>query len=68
MSSPIEEIKNILSKKSPEPEALRLIPEALARKYLAIPLAIEGNILRVAMANPSDILRVTGSGTLCLKP
>jgi general secretion pathway protein E len=56
MSSPIEEIKNILSKKSPEPEALRLIPEALARKYVTIPLAIEGNILRVAMANPSDIL------------
>jgi general secretion pathway protein E len=56
MSSPIEEIKNILSKNSPDAEALRLIPETLARKYLAIPLAIEGNILRVAMANPSDIL------------
>ncbi|MBN1692043.1 MAG: type II/IV secretion system protein [Dehalococcoidales bacterium] len=56
MSSPIEEIKNILSKQSPEPEALRLIPETLARKHVAIPLAIEGNILRVAMANPSDIL------------
>ncbi len=56
MSSPIEEIKNILSKQSPEPEALRLIPETLARKHVAIPIAIEGNILRVAMANPSDIL------------
>jgi general secretion pathway protein E len=56
MNSPIEEIKNILGKKSPEPEALCLIPEALAREHLAIPLAIEGNILRVAMANPSDIL------------
>src|SRR4030043_846214 len=56
MSSPIEEIKNTLRKKPPEPEALRLLPETLARKYIAIPVAIEGNILRVAMANPSDIL------------
>ena len=56
MNVPIEEIKDILRKKSPEPEALRLIPEALARKYIAIPVAIEGNILRVAMANRSDIL------------
>ena len=39
----------------PEPEALQLIPEATARKYVAIPLAIEGNVLRVAMANPADI-------------
>jgi len=39
----------------PEPEALQLIPEAMARKYTAMPLAIEGNALRVAMANPSDI-------------
>ena len=39
----------------PEPEALQLIPEAMARKYSAIPLVIEGNILRVAMANPADI-------------
>jgi len=56
MAGPIEEAKNILRRKSPEPEALRLIPETMARKHLAIPVAIDGNILRVAMANPSDIL------------
>jgi len=56
MAGPTEEAKNILRKKSPEPEALQLIPEAMARKHVAIPVAIEGNILRVAMANPSDIL------------
>ncbi len=38
-----------------ESEAMLLIPEAMARKYSAIPIAIEGNALRVAMANPSDI-------------
>jgi general secretion pathway protein E len=56
MKPQTEETKNILHKKSPETEALRLIPETMARKYVAIPIAIEGNILRVAMANPSDIL------------
>ena len=56
MNPPIEKAKNILHKKSPEPEALRLIPETMARKYIAIPVAIEGNILRVVMSNPSDIL------------
>ena len=45
-----------LRQNSPEPEALKLIPEAMARKYNAIPLSVDGNILRVAMTNPSDIL------------
>ena len=56
MAESVEEAKNSLRKKSPEPEALQLIPEAMARKYKAIPLAIEGNVLRVVMANPSDII------------
>jgi len=55
MSESVEEAKNILRDNSPEPEALQLIPEAMARKYNAIPLSIDGNVLRVAMANPSDI-------------
>lgn len=41
---------------TPEPEVLQLIPEAMARKYTVIPLLLKGNILRVAMANPADIL------------
>ncbi len=44
---------------TPSPEALQLIPEELARKYRAVPLSIEGNTLRVAMADPDDILTIT---------
>ncbi len=55
MSESVEEVQNSLRQNSPETEALKLIPEAMARKYNAIPMAIDGNILRVAMANPSDI-------------
>jgi general secretion pathway protein E len=43
---------------SPMPEALDLIPEHLARKYNAVPLAVEDNTLRVAMADPDDILAI----------
>ena len=39
-----------------QPEALLLVTEAMAREYNAIPLEIRGNVLRVAMANPDDIL------------
>ncbi len=46
----------ILEKMPPQSDALQTIPESMARKYLAIPLAIDGNVLRVAMANPSDIM------------
>jgi general secretion pathway protein E len=56
MAESIEEAKNNLRTKTPEPEALQLIPEAMARKYYAIPLTLDGNVLHVAMANPSDIL------------
>ena len=49
-------IRNILENSPPQSDALQVIPESMARKYVAIPLSIEGNVLRVAMANPSDIL------------
>jgi general secretion pathway protein E len=48
---------NLLSQ-TPSPEALNLIPERLARKYNAVPLAINDNTLHVAMANPDDILAI----------
>jgi general secretion pathway protein E len=48
---------NILCQ-APTPEALDLIPEGLARKYNAVPLAVEDNTLRVAMADPDDILAI----------
>ena len=46
-----------------QPEALHLISEALARKHVAIPLEISGNVLHVAMANPSDIIALEALGT-----
>ena len=39
----------------PQPEALQLIPEVIARRYNAVPLTISGNTLKVAMADPTDI-------------
>jgi len=44
-----------LLRQMPQPEALQLIPEAIARKYNAIPLTISGKTLEVAMADPTDI-------------
>jgi len=52
----IEEPRSRLRKNMIQPEALSLIPEAVARKYTAIPLEVSGNVLHVAMANPSDII------------
>ena len=43
---------------APTPEALLLIPEELARKYNAVPLSVENSTLRVAMADPDDILAI----------
>lgn len=48
---------NMLSQ-APTPEALQLVPEALARRYRLIPLEIKDNSLRVAMASPGDILAI----------
>jgi general secretion pathway protein E len=58
MLESVEGSRNNLRKKSPETDALHLIPETMARKYFAIPLAMEGNVLRVAMVNPTDILAI----------
>jgi general secretion pathway protein E len=44
-----------LLRQRPEPEALRLIPEVVARRYNAIPLTISNRTLEVAMADPTDI-------------
>jgi general secretion pathway protein E len=48
---------NVL-RQSPTPEALNLIPENLAVKYKVVPLSLENNTLRVAMANPNDIMAI----------
>jgi general secretion pathway protein E len=44
-----------LLRQMPQPEALQLIPEAVARRYNAIPLTISGRTLEVAIADPTDI-------------
>jgi general secretion pathway protein E len=45
-------------KQFPQPEAISLIPEDMARKYAVVPLAVKGNTLTVVMANPSDIFAI----------
>lgn len=52
-----------LQKHLVESEALQLIPEAVARKHTIIPLAVKDNVLRVAMANPTDILVIEDLAT-----
>ncbi|MBE9482764.1 MAG: Flp pilus assembly complex ATPase component TadA [Chloroflexi bacterium] len=48
----------------PQPEALQLIPEVMARRYNAIPLSISGNTLQVAMADPTDIFALEAFSAL----
>ncbi|MBI5875079.1 MAG: Flp pilus assembly complex ATPase component TadA, partial [Deltaproteobacteria bacterium] len=38
-----------------EPQVIKLIPEALARRYKVIPFAKEGNTIKVAMFDPLDV-------------
>jgi general secretion pathway protein E len=38
------------------PEAVKLIPEVLARRYSSVPVNISGKTLEVSMADPTDIL------------
>jgi type IV pilus assembly protein PilB len=39
-----------------DPEAVRLVPEELARRRLFVPIRFENGTIVVAMANPADIL------------
>ena len=61
--SRVEEPQAKLRKDLIQLEALQMIPEATARKYTVIPTEISGNVLRVAMANPSDILAIEALAT-----
>jgi len=60
---PLKEPRTRLRKHLLQPEALRLIPEAMARQYAAIPLEVNDSVLRVAMANPADILALEALAT-----
>ena len=52
-----------MPRQMPQVEAINLIPEEMARKYSAIPLEVSDNTLRVAMANPADILALEALST-----
>jgi len=41
-----------LTSHSPEPDALRLIPQTVAREHLCLAISVAGNVLTVAMADP----------------
>jgi general secretion pathway protein E len=51
----------------PQQEAINLIPEDMARKYSAIPIALRGNTLTMAMANPTDIFALEALANYCHK-
>jgi type IV pilus assembly protein PilB len=42
-----------LRSENPDPAALALIPEAVARETLAVPVSLTGDVLRVAVAEPT---------------
>jgi len=52
---------------SPQAEALQLIPEVIARRYNAVPLSVNGEVLEMAMANPSDIFALEALGAITRK-
>ena len=51
-----------LRRDTPAPEALALVPEAMARDNLAIPIRVDDDGLHVAVAQPSDELRFQLAG------
>jgi len=54
-STKLDKLKGKLLRQTPQPEALQLIPEVVARRYNAIPMTISGRTMEVAMADPTDI-------------
>ena len=54
-STKLDKPRGKLLRQTPQPEALKLIPEVVARRYNAIPLTISGRTMEVAMADPTDI-------------
>lgn len=50
-----------------QPEAIRLVPESLARERGVLPLAVDGDVLRVAMDEPQDVQLVDTLSALTRK-
>lgn len=57
-----------LSKTRPTDEALRLLPARAVYQYNALPLAMEGETLIVALADPMDAVAADGIRLACGKP
>src|SRR6266849_1426534 len=51
-----------------DPNAVKLIPEVLARKRRVVPLRLEGGQVIVAMADPQDVLGETGEEAPAAEP
>jgi type IV pilus assembly protein PilB len=43
---------------APSPDALKLMPYEMAKKYLAFPLRVAGDTLQITMAEPTDAMEV----------
>jgi type IV pilus assembly protein PilB len=60
MRVPLVDLRQV----SVDPEAVRLVPEEVARQYGVLPLAVEGDILRVAMDDPQDLDAISTISTV----
>jgi type IV pilus assembly protein PilB len=49
----------LLSKTTPDPEVLKIVPYEMAKKYLAFPLRFKGEELVITMAEPTDTSAVS---------
>jgi type IV pilus assembly protein PilB len=47
-----------IAEEAPSPDALKLMPYEIAKKYLAFPLRIAGETLQITMAEPTDAMEV----------
>lgn len=47
-----------LNAHSVQPEAMQLIPEAIARKYMVMPLSVVDNALNIAMVDAGDVQKM----------
>ncbi|MBI5887124.1 MAG: hypothetical protein HZB82_00230 [Deltaproteobacteria bacterium] len=48
----------ILSSTILDPAVVKLIPESVARRYLVIPIAVDGDVLQVAMIDPLNVFAI----------
>lgn len=54
-----------LDKVIPDKEAIRLVPESLARRHKSIPISRAGKVLTLAMADPLDVFAIDDIGGVC---